>query len=916
MYHFSMKYLKSQNLYKSEIETKLNEAVADAFGNDITWGGSLLGRLINSSIRKLKIGYNYTKVNNLVNLVKEELNALLGVYLPDDKQKEEFGNLLARRILEKIYNESTGDKDVKEKLEILLGTPTTEGLIDQVIEEVKKVEMPNKEVLIQKLEKFKEDLLKLKEEGDKEKGETSGSEDEKSKAAKVFYQNSKNLLIAVSRIHLDIKNNTVKLDIKVSDNVGVRAGTFFDEEKYKKMRTNSVNDVNAKLAEAKKAVTIFTTKKDQGKINFYTQEVKNLTKRLETLQGKKVTPKPEAEKPGESSIPESMIYLMNEASANIKDQELHAKAAWKKVVNAYNKSGISKFIPYIDSLINATGIDKIKESKVKILEIGRQVVINYDNVGKPISFDELITEEQGPSVNDVAKSISLFGRVLLAFSEDLGLLGAYGASGDTGGATNHIKLFVTSFNEMNKSYPVIKKESVILDYSSFVLIKEADEDNVDLDESDTDKNEPVEDTKETTTEVEGDSVKKSWFKFFKPGEEKEWKVTDSDVKLREDIEKSADKEVNLKASDAVNDDHIIKIVNLFGRAYRLYATDYIPSGRPGGIISQKTLREYEYIGKGSTRTQPSGTGISVDFGPWAAKRVYDKWQDGITKLLEDKYYRKILANIKFVSEAESTTGTPMDQKTQRSGKTLFSFINDMLAHEGYFKNHRQDIFRKYFGVESSTSGGEIENLDKTPRFDPSIPKEDQGDKNDPFFSSAVDTFKTKNLKLSNLNDKVLKVTTDNAVFIVYPFKSAKDGEWVMFKYQVSSKDNPSQSLVTDALKEKKLKIESIEDKKVNGIQYKSKMDFNVGYAIMKGNTFTVGNKFVFKYVSLDNVGDVKDYTMNVKKIEYLVVPTNFKDRKGVEKQQLDLWTIKKLPAPYLIPNEKNDDILKSFQSSK
>jgi hypothetical protein len=44
--------------------------------NDITFGGSLLGRFINSAIRKLKIGYNLTKVDGIVNAIKAELDKL------------------------------------------------------------------------------------------------------------------------------------------------------------------------------------------------------------------------------------------------------------------------------------------------------------------------------------------------------------------------------------------------------------------------------------------------------------------------------------------------------------------------------------------------------------------------------------------------------------------------------------------------------------------------------------------------------------------------------------------------------------------------------------------------------------------------------------------------------------------------
>ena len=44
--------------------------VKEAFSNDVNWGDSLLGRLINSAIRITKIGYKETKVPKLLEQFK------------------------------------------------------------------------------------------------------------------------------------------------------------------------------------------------------------------------------------------------------------------------------------------------------------------------------------------------------------------------------------------------------------------------------------------------------------------------------------------------------------------------------------------------------------------------------------------------------------------------------------------------------------------------------------------------------------------------------------------------------------------------------------------------------------------------------------------------------------------------------
>ena len=860
-----MRYLKYSSQYKLEKNNqnqKLNEAVSDGFGNDITWGGSLLGRLINSSLRKINIGYNYRKVDNLVKGFNQELDSLLEEVSLNVDQKKKVKNLLFRRILENIYLESISDQDIDEKLDILLGSHTTEGLIDQVVIELKTVEVENKQDLIDKLTNFKNDLIKIKQEDYTEKKSVNMNEN--------FYKNSKKLINDLLIINLDIKDNKVKFNVKVSDTLGVKVPTFFNEEEYKNQKSNTYQEVSNKLSQAKKAVTIFTNKNDKVKTDFYNKEVQNLTKRLNGFQ-KNSSIRPENE---------SLIY------ENV-DESIE-KIVWKKIVNAYNTSGISKFSQNLQSLLKASD-QSLPEGERKIVynrivDIGKQVIINLDNVGKPISYQELVKERKDylVSINDVSKSISLFNRYLLPLKEKMDVLQKFGEVGE------HIKEYINCFYELKNLYSNKEtheqNELIVLDYSSFSLIKESDDDvekNLD-DEGHTDVKKD---------EFEGDSVKKSWFRFFSKGDEEKWKITKDDEKLREDVEKEGDEEHTLE--NAQNDDHIIKIVNLFGRAYRLYATDYIPSGRPGGIVSQKTLREYEYLGKDTPRSSTSGSGIDPGPGPWASKSIFNKWQDGITKILEDKKYRKILANIKFISEAESSTGTPMKYteggklKSGGSGKNLFTFINDMLSTEGSFKQHRKYVFEKYFGVKGSHSGKEEIDID-TPRYDPTISKENQGDTNDPFFSNAVDTFRTKNLKLVSLKEKIIKVTNDNGIYIIYPYNVDKNGEWVLFKYQVSEKNKPKQSIITDSLKEQKdkdLKIESIEDSDLHGVPYKSGMKYNVGFAVIKNNTFTVGNKFVFKYLSLDNIHEVKDFTIKINRIDYLVIPTNFKDRKGVSRQQ-------------------------------
>ena len=169
------------------------------------------------------------------------------------------------------------------------------------------------------------------------------------------------------------------------------------------------------------------------------------------------------------------------------------------------------------------------------------------------------------------------------------------------------------------------------------------------------------------------------------------------------------KPVTIKKDDSDEYDRILRILDIFKQAYRLYAKDVIPSGRPDGRISQSVFREYEYIGT-STNVPEWKENANPGYGPWADKLVFNKWEDEVMKILQDPKLRKVLANTKFASQAEKDTDTEQKQKPG-SGITLFTFIEELINGKGDFKDIRSKMMRKYFNVvekeggDSGRSGG-------------------------------------------------------------------------------------------------------------------------------------------------------------------------------------------------------------------
>jgi len=151
-------------------------------------------------------------------------------------------------------------------------------------------------------------------------------------------------------------------------------------------------------------------------------------------------------------------------------------------------------------------------------------------------------------------------------------------------------------------------------------------------------------------------------------------------------------------------DHILRIVDIFKQAYRLYAKDVIPSGRPGGRVSQSVFREYEYIGTSNSGVPEWKEESNPGYGPWADKLVFNKWEDEVMKILQDPKLRKVLANTKFKSVAEKDTNTEQKEKPG-SGVTLMSFIEELLNGKGDFKDIRSKLMKKYFNI----GGGDDKN---------------------------------------------------------------------------------------------------------------------------------------------------------------------------------------------------------------
>jgi len=187
------------------------------------------------------------------------------------------------------------------------------------------------------------------------------------------------------------------------------------------------------------------------------------------------------------------------------------------------------------------------------------------------------------------------------------------------------------------------------------------------------------------TDTNDAKVKGAWDQVFEENEENEWKLSQEEAEDAKKQLETAKFQINLV--DENNKDRLIKIANLFGKAYRLYTHSRIPSNRPGGRVSNITFREYIHLGNG-TPGSPDDPGA----GPWASKRVFHKFTDYISSYIENHDYKKIF---------NYGTIRRTDGKKILKGNVLLEFIRDMIdetALKSYDKR-RSEFLNKYFGLE-------------------------------------------------------------------------------------------------------------------------------------------------------------------------------------------------------------------------
>lgn len=870
-----MRYIKSKESFLEFAKNKNLTPVKidEAFQNEITWGGSLIGRLINSGIRKAFIMRNAKRLDSLGNEFEEYMNQLLQqAFSPEDIYATQrfyiyyiltliyravmSGSTISIRLqvlLTKQQYQRSGSGPVNNSLNIRFANAykifeadmdrekvedsgefkkkdsdtLKDGLIELALSEIRQSRLDDKGDLEKKLEKFRDELLKIdfekdksiddkavenfidtltEPEADKKDKKDGDKEDEKKEASPEtktkfqFYNETKNFISAYLSILSNIKSSTVKIDTEknVGDIVawkqvkGADAGlvqfaqvtkvhpnsvmvrkliygkptgpefslelkhlkslTYFDDTKYKKMREDTVDQIKQKAAQARLAKYTYQNLKKTSLDDHYTKEVERLNAELKSKTEKK------EESVGNTNW--NMFDMLFESEVIIPKIDYASIDTWSEIVDVFKKMKESNeelfksHVNYLQGLLQnkVEGKDNPTQAKSDITEIGRLVLKRIKAKDAKMLERQMNVSEK--KVFDAATIVSQIALALLKLKgKDIAAL----KNDSKGGVGTFVEKYLKAFDGMveawKKGAVKIMETSLLTNYDQFRIILEEDvkSDRLALaradaakrdagDEDNSEESDAKEDNDTDTSNTsdqeakETDGIRIAWFKYFSKGEEKKWAYDPEEVANYETrIEKGPmDMYVNKGQKntnesfillekeniDSPKEDPIMKIIDIFGRAYNLYATDYIPSGRPGGRVSQKTLREYQFIGSGKSEARADasreGDYYTPSRGPWANTKVFEKWKSLVNKVIQNPVYRTVLANINFVSDAEkiaSKSGRDTQQEygkvadsefnrvSKGSGISLMEFINKMISLQGEFKDAANALTRKYFNIE-------------------------------------------------------------------------------------------------------------------------------------------------------------------------------------------------------------------------
>lgn len=788
--------VKSETKEIKNLHTQINESTLT---NDITFGGSLLGRFINSTIRKAMIEVNAMRVVKIAADIERTLLELLmentGVNVID----YEVTGLLYQiyRIVYNVDKYPNLQTDAQKKTPLINLTKQLIAILEKNTNDELKIGKNAKVLrikLIDQLKKFLKALEDIKEEEEEEEEEQSA---EPTDNTDENIKNTKQILTCILGIHKALSKKTSQLALnagaKIPDTKALPSGKTGEEQakiegtKEKEQgKIETTEKSNQKLIEAPKSTKTndsyifdfddFIKEKieDNNYLKYYQDRANDPTSTEEERKmAKKQLEKLKKQQPvqvNKSETEQPKLLSGSEQNDGQKKIGMPQTTTNKPVQK-------NEIIERIRKSLQTSGLESmLTQGKI-------QKIVNDSN-----ELEKIAEDLYGDKTEPVNKSILKFFESIKDLKEIKDIPEYNNIVGNkTFNIASYVKSFITRVENIEKI-----KESLFINYN-LILEDDAPQSgtaSIPSDDSteNTDSQVETQNAEESEESAESKSlVKTAWENNFTDDEVSKWGLKNWEeiqIELNKVSKQIDSKSIEIKVSD--NEDKIIKIADLFGKAYRCFTTQLIPSGRPNGRISNRTFNEYLFLGD---RESPSFSGDSgPGYGPWASKKVFYAFTDKIEQILADKTFRPILDKIRIILP---------DGTIESKGNLLTEFIRDMIDEDRLkrYGKLRSELLNKYFGLKKnySDSSGDY----SSPNNDTTIGTDDNP--NNPMLdwinptAGLIDTSiksgyfiaitykKTKTDKTGKLSDQY--VTLNGQVIKV-------EGDYCMFKFQKNADGIP------------------------------------------------------------------------------------------------------------------------------
>lgn len=707
MKHLSKRedFLK-RNKY-SNIQNIINEEAGGPFTNDIPWGDSLVGRLINSFIRKAKIGYGSTKIKPLIESFKNQLDILISGALSKDTLTK-FNLLQLKALFHNIKQVCTNSISDEQKLDQLIGGH--QDLWDQTQQNGGKW----KDVLSGGLVPDCYEYIETKI--DKKILEDAGiSRDKLLDEVSIFIDNLRRLTDATATVPLQqqqgnngfaqLFGNLVNRFSVINESLDNNFGDIILEKM-------SIDDLKANVK--KREEDLSKMPKDDPGRSAMENELNNakraLNKRLGTENNTNVNTSANTTNTNTSSNPNAVAKTGGLVTTDGKKEGEQSGSKTETGVAVVNKTetGLATTDKGETGLALTTDdtndkIKKIKELAIKCKAKGFETTEEILKDGDAVGFIKGVATLNQEDLDYIKRK----NPKEEGFSTDIS---KFNGSEDAKNVVENEPKEEPKQAEPTKQST--KQAEPTKQNASYVYLYEA-----------TGTPGSTSSTPGGTSSTIRSTVIDCWNKFVTEARIPAEMVNITQREIDE-LEKLTTDNVNgtLTYDLSKNPDPIIAICRIFKRANEIYFTPVIPSGRSGGKVSNKTFLEYEKLGGGSSG---AGDANSPGYGPWAVRKLRNDWTDGILAVLEDQKYRKVLANIRFIvpgsednfnrtaesiikrydsfmkvyeAETDSPTGGQLGKDKKSQGQILFDFINDLLDNKtaAEFDTQRRILLKKYF----------------------------------------------------------------------------------------------------------------------------------------------------------------------------------------------------------------------------